>query len=157
MATGTTRLGLFLVLGIALLYTGLSLANTLTMSTSGRAAEFTALRLAGAMRGQILRLTALESLTVVAAGALLGLLVTFVTWAGTGAALGLLSAPAPLVLPWPALGAATAGCALLAVVSSRSRRQRHCAAENESGDHRAGRMIEGPDDPKIIGALIAWT
>ncbi|MFF9816474.1 ABC transporter permease [Streptomyces sp. NPDC014006] len=118
VATGTTRLGLFLVLGIALLYTGLSLANTLTMSTSGRAAEFTALRLAGATRGQILRLTALESLTVVAAGALLGLLVTFVTWAGTGAALGLLSAPVPLVLPWPALGAATAGCALLAVVSS---------------------------------------
>ncbi|POX57034.1 ABC transporter permease [Streptomyces sp. Ru71] len=112
----TTRLGLFLVLGIALLYTGLSLANTLTMSTSGRAAEFRALRLAGATRAQILRLTALESLTVVAAGALLGLLVTFVTAAGTGAALALLSAPAPLVIPWPALGAATAACALLAVV-----------------------------------------
>jgi putative ABC transport system permease protein len=115
---GTTRLGVFLVLGIALVYTGLSLANTLTMAASGRVAEFTALRLAGATRAQVLRLAAVEALTVVAAGALLGLLVTFVTLAGTGAALRLLAAPAVAAVPWGALGAATGACAALAVAAA---------------------------------------
>jgi putative ABC transport system permease protein len=115
---GTTRLGVFLVLGIALVYTGLSLANTLTMAASGRVAEFTALRLAGATRAQVLRLAAVEALTVVAAGALLGLLVTFVTLAGTGAALRLLAAPAAAAVPWGALGAATGACAALAVAAA---------------------------------------
>ncbi|MFF9109566.1 FtsX-like permease family protein [Streptomyces sp. NPDC014805] len=115
---GTTRLGVFLVLGIALVYTGLSLANTLTMAAPGRVAEFTALRPAGATRAQVLPPAAVEALTVVAAGALLGLLVTFVTPAGTGGALRLLAAPAVAAVPWGALGAATGACAALAVAAA---------------------------------------
>ncbi|PWI16165.1 ABC transporter permease [Streptomyces sp. Act143] len=114
----TTRLGHFLVLGIALLYTALSLANTLLMATSDRARELTALRLAGATHAQVLRLVTLESLTVVAVGAILGLLVTTVNLAGMWAALGLQSVRSPIHVPWPELGATAAACALLAVAAA---------------------------------------
>ncbi|WP_406438040.1 ABC transporter permease [Streptomyces sp. NBC_00631] len=110
----TTRLGLFLVLGIALLYTGISLVNTMVMATSDRAAEFAALRLAGATRRQILRLAGAEALTVVVVGALLGLLVAVLDLAGMWGALRLLSAPAAVRVPWTAMGAAAGACAALA-------------------------------------------
>ncbi|MGW5613752.1 FtsX-like permease family protein [Streptomyces sp. NPDC003877] len=110
-----TRLGLWLVLGIALLYTGISVANTTVMGQSDRVRDLAALRLAGASRGQVLRLTAAEALTVVAAGAVLGLLVTGVHLAGLAAALALLSAPPVVAVPWQALGTTAAACALLAV------------------------------------------
>ncbi|MFJ2234590.1 ABC transporter permease [Streptomyces sp. NPDC087859] len=113
-----TRLGFLLVLGIALLYTGISLANTLLMATSDRKREFASLRLAGATTGQVLRLVAAEALVVVAVGALLGLLVTALNLGGMWGALDLQSARSPLRLPWPELGAATGACALLAVVSA---------------------------------------
>ncbi|KUN78481.1 FtsX-like permease family protein [Streptomyces griseoruber] len=111
----TTRLGVLLVLGIALVYTGISLANTLVMAAAERGRERAVLRLAGATDGQILRLTAAEALAVVGVGAVLGLLVTVVNLAGMWGALRLLSAPATLVVPWPALGVVTAACAVLAV------------------------------------------
>ncbi|MFJ7337685.1 FtsX-like permease family protein [Streptomyces sp. NPDC101116] len=112
----TTRLGLLLVLGIALLYTGISVANTTVMAASDQARDLAVLRLAGATRRQVLRLTAAEALTAVTAGALLGLLVTGVNLAGMGAALALLSVPPTVTVPWQALGATAAACALLAVV-----------------------------------------
>lgn len=95
----TTRLGMLLVLGIALLYTGISLANTLVMAAAERGRDLTALRLAGATGGQVLRLVATEALTVVAVGGLLGLLVTAANLAGLTGALHLLSAPAPSPCP----------------------------------------------------------
>ncbi|MBE8473909.1 ABC transporter permease [Streptomyces justiciae] len=117
-ADATTRLGYLLVLGIALLYTAISLANTLLMATSDRTRELTALRLAGATRTQVLRLVALESLTVVAAGAVLGLLLTALNLTGIWTALGLQSVRSPIHVPWPELGATTAACAVLAVVAA---------------------------------------
>ncbi|MGY4740648.1 FtsX-like permease family protein [Streptomyces sp. ATMOS53] len=114
----TTRLGLLLVLGIALLYTGISLANTLLMSAAERRRDLTALRLAGATGGQVLRLAATEALTVVAVGGLLGLLVTCANLAALTAALHQLSAPTPLTLPWPALARTTAACTLLALTTA---------------------------------------
>ncbi|MCT7352613.1 FtsX-like permease family protein [Streptomyces sp. 15-116A] len=114
----TTRQGLLLVLGIALLYTGVSLANTMVMATSDRRRDLTALSLAGATRAQVLRLVGAEALTVVAVGALLGLLVTALDLAGVRAALALQSAPAALTVPWPALATVTAACAALAVTFS---------------------------------------
>ncbi|MDX2681321.1 ABC transporter permease [Streptomyces soliscabiei] len=113
----TTRLGLLLVLGIALLYTGISLANTLLMSAAERRRELTALRLAGATGGQVLRLVATEALTVVALGGLLGLLVTCANLAALTAALHQLSAPTSLTLPWPVLARTTAACTLLALTT----------------------------------------
>lgn len=113
-----TRLGLLLVLGIALLYTAISLANTLLMATSDRTREFASLRLAGATNGQVLRLVALEALVVVAVGAVQGLLVTALNLVGMWSALGLQSVHSPIRLPWPELAATTCTCALLAVVSA---------------------------------------
>lgn len=114
----TTRLGLLLVLGIALLYTGISLVNTMVMATADRVRELAALRLAGATRGQVLRLVGTEALAVVAVGTLLGLLVAALELAGMWRALRLLSAPAPVRLPWPAMGAAAGACAILAAAAA---------------------------------------
>ncbi|WP_416985883.1 ABC transporter permease [Streptomyces sp. T028] len=114
----TTRLGVFLVLGIALLYSGISLANTLVMASAERRREMAVLRLSGATGRQVLRLTAAEALTAVGVGAVLGLLVTVVNLAGMWGALRLVSAPAPLVVPWSALGAVTAACAVSAVAAA---------------------------------------
>ncbi|MGW7254643.1 FtsX-like permease family protein [Streptomyces sp. NPDC054834] len=114
----TTRLGLLLVLGIALLCTAVSVANTAVMATSDRRRDLAVLRLTGATRAQALRLVAAEALTVAAVGALLGLLVTALNLWELGAALHLLSAPAAVRLPWTALGTTAGTCALLAVTAS---------------------------------------
>ncbi|MFG2574478.1 FtsX-like permease family protein [Streptomyces sp. NPDC048481] len=114
----TTLLGLLLVLGIALVYTGISLANTLVMAAAERRPALRALRLTGATPAQILRLAATETLSVVAAGAVLGLLVTAVNLAGMSAALRLLSAPPAFVVPWTAIAGTTGACALLALTAS---------------------------------------
>lgn len=114
----TTRLGMLLVLGIALLYTGISVANTLVMAAAERRHDLRALRLAGATGGQLLRLAVTQALTAVALGALLGLLVTAADLAGLDGALRLLSAPAAIALPWPAIGWTTGACALLATITA---------------------------------------
>uniref|UniRef100_UPI00387EC589 hypothetical protein n=1 Tax=Streptomyces coeruleorubidus TaxID=116188 RepID=UPI00387EC589 len=49
----TTRLGLLLVLGTALLYTGIAVADTMVMATSDLARDLSVLRLAGATRWQV--------------------------------------------------------------------------------------------------------
>ncbi|WP_164873021.1 ABC transporter permease, partial [Streptomyces resistomycificus] len=114
----TTRLGFLLVLGIALLYTGLSLANTLVMATADRLRELATLRLVGATHAQLLRVITAEALTTVAVGTLLGLLVTGANLLGMCAALRALSAPAVIHVPWSALGWTAAACALLATASA---------------------------------------
>ncbi|MET7692505.1 ABC transporter permease [Streptomyces sp. NPDC005483] len=114
----TTRYGFLLVLGIALLYTGISLANTMVMATSDRVRDLAVLRLAGATQGQVLRLVAGEALMVVAVGGVLGLLVAGLNLAGMWSALGLLSVWSPVEMPWAELGAAVGACAVLAVVFS---------------------------------------
>ncbi|MEW2559193.1 ABC transporter permease [Streptomyces griseorubiginosus] len=114
----TTRYGFLLVLGIALLYTGISLANTMVMATSDRVRDLAVLRLAGATRWQVLAMVAGEALMVVAVGGVLGLLVAGLNLAGLWSALGLLSVRSPVRLPWAELGATVGSCAVLAVVCS---------------------------------------
>lgn len=114
----TTRAGFLLVLGIALLYTGISLANTMVMATSDRVRELAVLRLAGATSRQVLRLVAAEALTVVAVGGVLGALVAGLNLAEMWGALGLLSVWTPIEIPWATLGWTVAACAVLAVISA---------------------------------------
>ncbi len=114
----TTRLGMLLVLGIALLYTGISVANTMVMATSDRIRDLAVLRLAGATTSQVLRLVAAEALTVVTVGAVLGLLVAGLNLAGMWSALALLSVPATIDLPWTTIGAVVGACAVLAAISA---------------------------------------
>ncbi|WP_328582099.1 ABC transporter permease [Streptomyces sp. NBC_00370] len=113
-----TRIGFLLVLGIALLYTAIALANTLVMATADRVRDLAVLRLAGATDRQVLRLVAAEALTVVVVGAVLGLLVAGVNLAGMWAALAVLRVPSGPVLPWAALGEVVAACGLIAVVAA---------------------------------------
>ncbi|MEU3747040.1 MULTISPECIES: FtsX-like permease family protein [Streptomyces] len=112
------RLGMILVLGIALVYTVIGLANTLLMATSVRGGELASLRLAGATRVQILRVVTGEAVLATVIGALLGLAVTAAVLGTLGAGLASLSAPVVLVLPWAAVGAAAAVCAAVAVAAS---------------------------------------
>ncbi|PWI08967.1 ABC transporter permease [Streptomyces sp. NWU339] len=114
----TTRMGFFLVLGIALLYTGISLANTMVMATSDRVRELAVLRLAGATRWQVLRLVGAEALMVVMVGGLLGALVAGLNLVGMWSALGLLSVWTSIEIPWATLAAALGACAVLAVISA---------------------------------------
>ncbi|MEU2724406.1 ABC transporter permease [Streptomyces smyrnaeus] len=116
-ATGrTTRAGFLVVLGIALLYTVVALANTMVMSTWDRARELALLRLSGATRRQVLRTVAAEALMVVAVGGVLGTAVAGVNLAGIWAALALLSVWTPIQLPWAALTAVLGVCAVAAVL-----------------------------------------
>ncbi|MGW2989227.1 ABC transporter permease [Streptomyces goshikiensis] len=114
----TTRMGFFLVLGIALLYTGISLANTMVMATSDRVRELAVLRLAGATRWQVLRLVGVEALMVVMVGGLLGALVAGLNLVGLWSALGLLSVWTTIEIPWATLATAMGACAVLAVISA---------------------------------------
>ncbi|MER5210205.1 FtsX-like permease family protein [Streptomyces sp. NPDC002838] len=114
----TTRMGFFLVLGIALLYTGISLANTMVMATSDRVRDLAVLRLAGATKWQVLRLVGAEALMVVTVGGVLGALVAALNLMGMWSALGLLSVWTSIEIPWATLGAAVGACAVLAVISA---------------------------------------
>ena len=111
----TARLRSALVLGLALAYTGIALANTLVMSTGDRRRELALLRLAGATRGQVVRLVSAEALLVVLAGTVLGCAVTGVNLAGMHGALALLGVPAPVVVPWGTLGGVALAAAVVAV------------------------------------------
>ena len=114
----TTRTGFLLVLGIALLYTGISLANTMVMATSDRVRDLAVLRLAGATNWQVLRLVGAEALLVVAVGGLLGALVAGLNLLGMWSALELLSVRTSIEIPWATLAAAMGACAVLAVISA---------------------------------------
>lgn len=113
-----TVLGFVLVLGIALLYTAIALANTLLMATSDRSDELRLLRLAGATRTQVLAVTTAESLLAAAVGALLGTAVTALNLTAMGAALTALGVDAPIAVPWLPMTAVTTACALLAALST---------------------------------------
>ncbi|WP_380278600.1 FtsX-like permease family protein [Kitasatospora purpeofusca] len=114
--TRTVWLRIALVLGLALVYAGIALANTLLMATADRRRELALLRLAGATRGQVVRLVTAESVLVAAVGAVLGCLVAAVQLGSLYAALAVLRVPAPLVLPWRPVAAVSVGALVLAAV-----------------------------------------
>ncbi|GAA4608175.1 putative ABC transport system permease protein [Actinoplanes octamycinicus] len=116
-----TRAGYVVVLGIALVYTGIAVANTMLMSAAGQARDRAVLRLAGATRRQVLLLVVAEAVVVVLVGALLGLLVTAVNLLGIWGALVRLGAPAAIVVPWQPLGLTVLACAAVAVVAAALR------------------------------------
>lgn len=111
-----TRLGLLMILLIALVYTGIALANTQVMATSDRVRDLAVLRLAGATNAQVLRLVGAEALVVVAVGAVLGGAVAALNLLGVRTALGLLDVHSAVVVPWGTIGPVVSVSALLAVV-----------------------------------------
>ncbi|MEV4702021.1 FtsX-like permease family protein [Actinoplanes sp. NPDC049316] len=113
-----TRVGYLVVLGIALIYTGIALGNTMVMATSDRVRDLAVLRLAGATKRQILVLVGVEALTVVVVGAVLGTIVTAFNVLGIWGSLAALSVWSSVVLPWTTLAQTLGACAVVAVVAS---------------------------------------
>ncbi|WP_317621145.1 ABC transporter permease, partial [Streptomyces sp. CBMA123] len=109
---------LLMILGLAIGYAGIALANSLVMTVSDRRQELALLRLAGATRGQVLRTVAVETLMCVAAGTLLGVLGTAISVGGSWAALTALVGPTPAMVPWTAMGVLAAGCAAIALTAA---------------------------------------
>jgi putative ABC transport system permease protein len=69
----------YLLVGLILAYTAISVINTLVMATNRRRREFGLQRLTGSTRGPVLRMMGLEATLVAAMGILLGTLVSATT------------------------------------------------------------------------------
>lgn len=116
--TGQMRLALLIIGGVAVLYTGVAVANTLVMSARQRAKELALLRATGATQGQVLRMVAGEAALAVVAGALLAAVATVLTsgtlwFAFNRTAEG--TPPSFLVIPFVT---ASATCLLVAVLAA---------------------------------------
>ncbi|MFJ9442842.1 FtsX-like permease family protein [Kitasatospora sp. NPDC101235] len=109
---------LLMILGLAIGYAVIALANSLVMTVTDRRQELSLMRLAGATRGQVLCTVAVETLMCVAAGTLLGVLGTAVSVGGSWAALTNLVGPTPAVVPWTVMGVLAAACAAVALTAA---------------------------------------
>jgi putative ABC transport system permease protein len=66
----------YLLAGMIVLYTAISVINTLVVETADRRREFGLLRLSGARRGQVMRMAAVEGLLVALVGIVLGTVIS---------------------------------------------------------------------------------
>lgn len=112
------RLALIAVLGLAIAYTGIAIANTLVMANAARKNEFAALRLSGATKGQLLRMIALEAALVSGLAMVLAAAVVAATAVGLHAALAAVAPVVHLVIPWPPLALIALGCLVTALLAS---------------------------------------
>jgi putative ABC transport system permease protein len=112
------RLAMIAVLGMALAYTVIAIANTLVMATSDRRHELATLRLSGATPGQVLRMIGVEACLVTAIGTLLAAAVTAVTVTGLRHSLLGLAPSVRVVVPWPPLAGIAVACLAIAVLAS---------------------------------------
>ncbi|TCC37423.1 ABC transporter permease [Kribbella capetownensis] len=113
-----TRQAIAVILGIALVYSFIAVANTVVIAASGRRHEIVALSLAGATRRQITRFIAAESLLVVLIGAMLAAGAAATVIACQRAALSRLAANVPLSIPWLLLGEIFAVCTAIATTAA---------------------------------------
>ncbi len=102
------------ILGIALTYALIGVANTLIMATAGRRREFAFLGLAGTVRGQIVKVAAAEAAVAVVVGTVLAAVATVLAAVTQHASLSRLVTAAPAVIPWTQIWGTVATCALVA-------------------------------------------
>ena len=107
-----------LVLGIALIYSLIAMANTMVMASAGRRRELAALNLTGVTRPQILGYVAAESLIAVVLGTIVGaasaipvLIIMLLDLTG-------LIGSFPISLPWETVGAVAGTCAAIGVLAA---------------------------------------
>src|SRR5262249_42803109 len=112
------NLALIAVLGLALVYTGIAIANTLVMATATRNRELAALRLSGAAPGQVLRQIGVEALLVSAIGVLFAAGVTAATVIGLRHGLAPFAPSVRLVIPWLPLTGLPLTCLVIALLAS---------------------------------------
>ncbi|GAA0999524.1 ABC transporter permease [Acrocarpospora macrocephala] len=113
-----SRLALLAIVGMAVVYTAISIVNVQLMAAGERARELAMLRLAGATPRQVLLIVAHEATLVGVAGGLLAGGVTAATLTAVTAALSPLVSAVPIVVPWAPLLATSAGCVLVALLTS---------------------------------------
>ncbi|MFJ3216524.1 FtsX-like permease family protein [Kitasatospora sp. NPDC086801] len=106
------------ILGIALAYALIAVANTLIMATAGRRREFALLALAGAVRSQIVKVAAAESAVAVVVGTVLAVVATALAAVTQHVSLGKLVADAPMALPWTQVWETVALCGLVTLVTA---------------------------------------
>jgi putative ABC transport system permease protein len=99
----------YLMAGMIIFYTAISVVNSLVMSTTARRREFALQRLTGATRGQVLRMMTIEAGMTTVTGVLLGTVVAFMTLAPfTMVTDGSLLPKGPLAVYLSVVGAAAA-------------------------------------------------
>ncbi|WP_440554639.1 FtsX-like permease family protein [Streptomyces sp. SCPE 10] len=113
-----TRMALLIVGGIAMLYTGVAVANTLTMSTGQRARELAVLRLGGATPGQLLRMVAGESVLVAGTGVVMAAVVVALNAAGLWAGLQQLVVSTRVTLPGLPFAVTAGACVVVALLAT---------------------------------------
>lgn len=111
------RMALYVIGGIAVLYTGVAVANTLVMSTRRRSREFALLRLTGSTPRQLLAMVAGESVLVVAVGGLLAAGVVAVSLTGLWAALQQLVAGSQVAVPLAPFLVTSGACVAVALAA----------------------------------------
>jgi putative ABC transport system permease protein len=112
------RLVFTLIVGLAVGYTAIAIANTLLMATVDRRRDFAVLRMSGATVGQVLRVVAAEAVLVVGIGSLLGLVVAVIPLTGVVSGLRHYIPETSMVLPVPAVAAVVGACLALALAAS---------------------------------------
>jgi len=112
------QVGLELLLGIAIAYSLIGIANTFLMSTGGRRSELTLLHKTGAIRRQIVWIIAAESLVLTLIGIVLSAVVSSLVLGGLYVAVTGEIGSVSIILPWPLVGAILAGCVVIAVLTS---------------------------------------
>lgn len=104
-----------LLFGMAILYTGISIANTLAMSMGERTEEIRLMRRVGATGRQITGVVLGEIMAVVLVGVVLGLAVAAITVVGVWRGLASTGAEAVIDLPLAQLAGVVAACAVIAL------------------------------------------
>ncbi|MFF7142354.1 FtsX-like permease family protein [Streptomyces nodosus] len=106
------------ILGIALAYAPIAVANTLIMAMAGRRREFAQLGLAGTVRSQIVKVVAAEAAVAVVVGTVLVAVATGLAAVTQHVSRSRLVAGAPTVFPWAQVLGTVALCALVTVVTA---------------------------------------
>jgi putative ABC transport system permease protein len=116
--TEQNQVGLELLLGIAIAYSAIGIANTFLMSTGGRRSELALLHKTGAIRRQIVWFIAAESLVLTLIAIVLAAVVSGLFLGSLYLALTGEIGSVPIILPWPLVGAILAGCVAIAILTS---------------------------------------
>src|SRR5215468_622412 len=111
-------LALIAILGMALIYTGIAIANTLVMATATRNRELAALRLSGALPRQVLGMIGVEALVVSVIGILFAAAVIAVIVIGLRHGLALFASLVRLIIPWLPLSGIALACLVVALLAS---------------------------------------
>ncbi|GAA3451903.1 ABC transporter permease [Dactylosporangium matsuzakiense] len=111
-------LSLLTVLGMALLYTTIAIANTLVMATADRSRDLAVLRLAGTTPRQVLGMIGLEALLATAAGLILAAVVTGLMLLTMVPNLRTYGSSVTPAVPWDQVLGIAGVCAVVALVAA---------------------------------------